>query len=287
MDGASGDLFVYLLRDIGGASVADHDDAAGDRKRVRRPRRTSECARSSSSRSSATTSSRWSRPRRRTRRLLPHDVSLVADRSGGNPQFALDLVQVVASGAMLPESIETAAMARIDALAPADRALVRRASVLGMAFHRRFLVGSARHEAPPCPTTKRGSASASSSSDDGDGLPAVPSRGRPRRRLRGAAVPDATSPARPSGRSSVRGRVRPGGDRRSAVAALLPRRGTTKRPGSTRGMAAERAAAQFAPAGGRAALQTRDRRGEASPRAGGGRSCLGVRGPRRGLVPSQ
>jgi hypothetical protein len=41
-------------------------------------------------------------------------VSLVIAR--GNPQFALDLVQVVASGAMLPESIETAAMARIDAL---------------------------------------------------------------------------------------------------------------------------------------------------------------------------
>jgi class 3 adenylate cyclase/tetratricopeptide (TPR) repeat protein len=71
--------------------------------------------------------------------LLPHDVDLVADRAGGNPQFALDLAQVVTSGAMLPGSIETAAMARIDALAPADRALVRRASVLGATFHRRYL----------------------------------------------------------------------------------------------------------------------------------------------------
>ncbi len=63
----------------------------------------------------------------------------MVDRAGGNPQFALDLAQVVAVGGMLPGSIETAAMARIDALAPGDRALVRRASVLGAAFHPRFL----------------------------------------------------------------------------------------------------------------------------------------------------
>ena len=49
---------------------------------------------------------------------------------------------------MLPESIETAAMARIDALAPADRALVRRASVLGTTFHRRFLAEVLDDEAP-------------------------------------------------------------------------------------------------------------------------------------------
>jgi class 3 adenylate cyclase/tetratricopeptide (TPR) repeat protein len=71
--------------------------------------------------------------------LLPHNVSLVADRAGGNPQFALDLSQVVATGGMLPESIEKAAMARIDALAPADRALVRRTSVLGITFHKRYI----------------------------------------------------------------------------------------------------------------------------------------------------
>ena len=80
--------------------------------------------------------------------LLPHDVSLVADRAGGNPQFALDLAQVVTSGGMLPESIETAAMARIDALAPADRDLVRRASVLGVSFNRRFLAEVLDAEAP-------------------------------------------------------------------------------------------------------------------------------------------
>jgi class 3 adenylate cyclase/tetratricopeptide (TPR) repeat protein len=80
--------------------------------------------------------------------LLPHNVTLVADRSGGNPQFALDLAQVVRQGGMLPESIERAAMARIDALAPADRALVRRASVLGVSFARRFLDQVLDEEAP-------------------------------------------------------------------------------------------------------------------------------------------
>jgi class 3 adenylate cyclase/tetratricopeptide (TPR) repeat protein len=80
--------------------------------------------------------------------LLPHDVALVAQRSGGNPQFAQDLARVVTSGAMLPESIETAAMARIDALAPTDRTLVRRASVLGTTFHRRFLTDVLEEDGP-------------------------------------------------------------------------------------------------------------------------------------------
>src|SRR4030095_14836603 len=63
----------------------------------------------------------------------------VAKRSGGNPQFLRDLLRTaVASGGVadLPDSAEAAAMAQIDALAPEDRALVRRASVLGTTFHR-------------------------------------------------------------------------------------------------------------------------------------------------------
>ena len=71
--------------------------------------------------------------------LLPHRLQTVSERSGGNPQFLLDLIQVAATGAMLPESVESAAMARIDALAPSDRSLVRRVSVFGLAFHPRFL----------------------------------------------------------------------------------------------------------------------------------------------------
>lgn len=71
--------------------------------------------------------------------LLPHDLRDIAERSAGNPQFLLDLVRAKAAGSMLPDSIEAAAMARIDQLDPTDREIVRRASVLGIAFHPRFL----------------------------------------------------------------------------------------------------------------------------------------------------
>ena len=147
MDGASGDLFAYVLRDIaerpwlcsltrretGTGFVAPADDRV--RSITLEPLAHEDLI-------TLIEAATEDAP------LLPHDVSLVADRSGGNPQFGLDLVQVVASGAMLPESIETAAMARIDALAPADRALVRRASVLGTTFHRRFLAEVLDEDAP-------------------------------------------------------------------------------------------------------------------------------------------
>lgn len=74
--------------------------------------------------------------------LPPHLLETVASRSGGNPQFVLDLVAAAAAsgGAQgLPDSVEAAAMARIDRLAPHDRTLVRRASVLGVSLHPRTL----------------------------------------------------------------------------------------------------------------------------------------------------
>ena len=74
--------------------------------------------------------------------LPEHVLATVATRSGGNPQFLRDLLRTaVASGgaADLPDSAEAATMAQIDALAPEDRALVRRASVLGTTFHPRML----------------------------------------------------------------------------------------------------------------------------------------------------
>jgi class 3 adenylate cyclase/predicted ATPase len=71
--------------------------------------------------------------------LLPHQLELVAERSAGNPQLVLDLVRAVAAGSMLPDSVEAAAMVAIDLLAPEDRSLVRRASVLGLVFHPRFV----------------------------------------------------------------------------------------------------------------------------------------------------
>jgi class 3 adenylate cyclase/tetratricopeptide (TPR) repeat protein len=74
--------------------------------------------------------------------LPEHVLQTVATRSGGNPQFLRDLLRAaLASGgsADLPDSAEAATMAQIDALAPEDRALVRRASVFGLTFHPRML----------------------------------------------------------------------------------------------------------------------------------------------------
>ena len=71
--------------------------------------------------------------------LLPHDLNVVVERSAGNPQFLLDLVAATATGSALPESVESAATARIDQLSTPDRSIVRRASILGLSFHPRFL----------------------------------------------------------------------------------------------------------------------------------------------------
>ena len=66
----------------------------------------------------------------------PHVVELAVERSGGSPQFLLDLLAAAAAGNRdeLPESVGAATMARIDALDPGDGALVRRAAVLGISF---------------------------------------------------------------------------------------------------------------------------------------------------------
>jgi class 3 adenylate cyclase/tetratricopeptide (TPR) repeat protein len=68
--------------------------------------------------------------------LPPRVLEVVAERSGGNPQFLRDLLRSAAQDGAehLPDSIEAAAAARLDRLPPADRALVRRAAVLGRAF---------------------------------------------------------------------------------------------------------------------------------------------------------
>jgi tetratricopeptide (TPR) repeat protein len=67
----------------------------------------------------------------------PYVVGLAVERAGGNPQFLLDLLALGAQSDRLPDSAEAAAMARIDALDPNDRSLVRRLAVLGMSFHDR------------------------------------------------------------------------------------------------------------------------------------------------------
>jgi tetratricopeptide (TPR) repeat protein len=71
----------------------------------------------------------------------PHVVELAVERSGGSPEFLLDLLAAAAAGdrEKLPESVGAATMARIDALDPRDGAVVRRAAILGINFHPRRL----------------------------------------------------------------------------------------------------------------------------------------------------
>jgi class 3 adenylate cyclase/tetratricopeptide (TPR) repeat protein len=73
-------------------------------------------------------------------RVPPYVLELAVERAGGSPEFLLDLLAAAAEGSgELPDSVNAAASARIDELDPRDRVLVRRASVLGLCFHRRFL----------------------------------------------------------------------------------------------------------------------------------------------------
>ena len=68
--------------------------------------------------------------------LPPATIELAIERAGGNPQFLRDLLRAAAldGGDELPPSIEAAAVARMDRLPPGDRAIVRRAAVLGRTF---------------------------------------------------------------------------------------------------------------------------------------------------------
>ncbi len=86
--------------------------------------------------------------------LPKHVLEVVAERSGGNPQFLRDLLRfAIQSGGIvgLPDSAEAAALARIDALAPEDRAVVRRAAMFGLNFHPRMLAWFDGDEDPPPP----------------------------------------------------------------------------------------------------------------------------------------
>jgi class 3 adenylate cyclase/tetratricopeptide (TPR) repeat protein len=99
----------------------------------------------------------------------PHVLELAVERASGSPEFLLDLLAAAARGSgELPDSIDSAATARIDELDPRDRVLVRRASVLGLCFHRRLLpyVLESDLPEPDEPTWKRIS---SVFADDGDG----------------------------------------------------------------------------------------------------------------------
>jgi class 3 adenylate cyclase/tetratricopeptide (TPR) repeat protein len=66
------------------------------------------------------------------------ELEAIIERAGGNPLFVRELVAAsgndTSGGEALPGSVEEVVTTRIDSLAPADRALLRWASVLGASF---------------------------------------------------------------------------------------------------------------------------------------------------------
>lgn len=69
--------------------------------------------------------------------LLPTTARLLAERAGGHPLFVLELsrsVDRLADPDALPETVEAMVASSIDRLHPADRAVLRRAAVLGPSF---------------------------------------------------------------------------------------------------------------------------------------------------------
>ena len=70
--------------------------------------------------------------------LPAEELAAITERAGGNPLFVQELVAARRSGEqrldVLPESVEAVVTSRIDRLTPADRTLLRWASVLGASF---------------------------------------------------------------------------------------------------------------------------------------------------------
>jgi len=67
--------------------------------------------------------------------LAPHQLRTIAERSGGNPLFLLQLVETGRHSGFdtaLPDTVEEVLAAQIDRLSPPDRRLLRVASVLGL-----------------------------------------------------------------------------------------------------------------------------------------------------------
>ena len=128
--------------------------------------------------------------------LRPHLIEEVVARSAGNPQFLLDLLVAAAGGRdePLPDSIEAAAMARLDRLAYDDRALVRCASVLSLSFHPRELDAEFLGDVP-LPDAATWSRLARDLRRRRGRPRALPPSRAPRRRLRGPPLLRPASPA--------------------------------------------------------------------------------------------
>lgn len=70
-----------------------------------------------------------------TRPLPDRDLQTIAERSAGNPLFAIELTRALGDGGgELPDSVEQIIASRLDRLVPEARRLVRVASVVGVGF---------------------------------------------------------------------------------------------------------------------------------------------------------
>ena len=202
--------------------------------------------------------------------LPPRVLEVVAERSGGNPQFLRDLLRSAArDGAEhLPESIEAAAAARLDRLPPADRSLVRRAAVLGRAFDPTLIALVLDEDAQP-PSAATWARLHRYVEPDGEwflrfrrqvvweaAYAGLPFRTRRRLHLRAGLELERTPRRRRRAGAALRARRRS----RASVPLCTPRRGRCAAgPGSGRGSAAYRRALEAGrmlgvPAGERSAL---------------------------------
>ncbi len=99
------------------------------------------------------------------RPLPPHELTALAERSGGNPLFLRELGAMAGSATLeqaLPDTVEDLMTAEIDRLDPSDRTLLRHAAVLGATFPLSVLVemlGESRN----APTSSPGGGWATSS----------------------------------------------------------------------------------------------------------------------------
>jgi len=76
--------------------------------------------------------------------LRPHELELVVRRASGNPLFAEEMVRAArqaGSFEAVPDSLEAAIAAQVDALDPEARRVLRYATVLGRSFSLRSLAG--------------------------------------------------------------------------------------------------------------------------------------------------
>ena len=208
MDEASAELLAYLVGELRRAAVAlrrrappggtGFDGARGAR---RSSRIELEAARASRTRCAwpklATAAASAAAARARGRRAA-------VGRQPAVPARPAALGDRIRRHRGLPDSAEAAAMARIDALAPEDRALVRRAAVFGLTFHPRMLAWFDDDEDGPPPDAATLGATARPLRRRRRRLPALPPIAAARRGLRGAAV-QAAPPAARRGRGAHRG----------------------------------------------------------------------------------